>query len=433
MIIKLDDIIITDNTKELDSATLLVKTKLNEGYIKNIDDAKIISPAKLKEHLLHSPKIVGITGTNGKTTIACCIYSMLLSLGYKCALCGTRGFFINDKEITPKGLTTPTLLELYYNIHLASLEKCDYFIMEVSSHAIAQDRIEGLEFALKILSNIESDHLDFHKSRDEYIRVKNSFFSDNAFKLINADCKEASFSVENAYTYGIENLANLKVNAYSIKDGINAHITWNDFRTKEQISESVESSLVGKYNLYNILASIGALKILINNISLESIAKALLEFGGVEGRMQVVHNEPLVIVDFAHTPDGMKNIFEAFRGHNIKVLFGAGGNRDKTKRPQMGKIASYYAKWIYLTSDNPRDEVPQDIINDILEGIKDKSKVSVESNRLLAIHKALEELRNDEILLLLGKGDETYQIIGDKSIPFDDRKVVAEYYHKLEA
>lgn len=428
MIIKLDNITITDNTKELDSTTLLVKTRLNEGYINNIDSDKIISPAKLKDYLSHSPKIVGITGTNGKTTIACCIYSMLLSLGYKCALCGTRGFFINDKEITPKGLTTPTLLELYYNIHLASLEQCDYFIMEVSSHAIAQDRIEGLEFALKILSNIESDHLDFHKSRDEYIRVKNAFFSDNAFKLINSDCKEASFNVENAYTYGIENLANLKVNAYSIKDSIDAHITWNDFRTKENLSASVESSLVGKYNLYNILASIGALKILLKDISLEAIAKALLEFGGVEGRMQVVHNKPLVIVDFAHTPDGMKNIFEAFRGHKIKVLFGAGGNRDKTKRPEMGKIASYYAKWIYLTSDNPRNEVPEDIINDILQGIKDKSKVSVESNRLLAIHKALDELHDDEILLLLGKGDETYQIIGDKSIPFDDRKVVAEYY-----
>lgn len=433
MIIKLDDISITDNTKEQDCADIFVKTILNERYINDIKNTTIISPSKLKDYLLHTPKIIGITGTNGKTTIACCIYSMLLSLGYKCALCGTRGFFINDVQIMPKGLTTPTLLELYYNIHLASLKECEYFIMEVSSHSIAQNRIEGLEFALKILSNIQSDHLDFHKTRDEYIRVKNSFFSDSAKKLINADCKEAVFNVENAYTYGIENNANLKANAYSVRDCINAYITWNDFRTKEEASTNLESSLIGKYNLYNILASIGALKILLKNTTLDDITKTLIEFGGVEGRMQIVHSKPLVIVDFAHTPDGMKNIFEAFIGNKTKVIFGAGGNRDKTKRPEMGKIASCYARKIYLTSDNPRNENPQDIINDIMQGIKDKNKVIVESNRLLAIYKALDELNDDEILLILGKGDETYQIIGDKSIPFDDRNVVKEYYKNLDS
>lgn len=176
------------------------------------------------------------------------------------------------------------------------------------------------------------------------------------------------------------------------------------------------------------MAAIGAVKILSSDISLDNISKALSEFGGVEGRMEVVHTNPLVVVDFAHTPDGMRNVFSSFLGRKIYVLFGAGGNRDRLKRPQMGKIAEMYSSRIYLTSDNPRDENPQEIINDILNGISNKDKVYVESNRKLAIQKALSELQNDGILLILGKGDETYQIIGDKTLPFDDRMEVREFY-----
>lgn len=421
---------LTDNTKELDSNSIFVKTAMNEKYAKNISN-KIIAPSELKNYLLLSPKIIGITGTNGKTTTASCIYSMLLTLGFKVALIGTRGVFINEKNIAPKGLTTPLLLELYYYIHLASLQQCDFVVMEVSSHAIAQNRIESLTFALKILTNIQSDHLDFHKSRENYIAVKNSFFSDSSVKLINKDCKEAIFSVENAFTYGVENIANLKVEAYSIKNGINALISWNDFKHKISLKTTIESNLIGKHNLYNIIAAIAAIKILNNDISLENIAESLNEFGGVEGRMQVVHKNPLVIVDFAHTADGMQNIFEAFLGEKIKVVFGAGGNRDTSKRPQMGKIAEIYATKIYLTSDNPRNENPQDIIDDILSGIRNKNKIFVDSNRENAINYALVELQNDEILLILGKGDETYQIIGEQKIPFDDRKIVEHFYKAI--
>lgn len=405
-------------------------------YAKMGVEIGIITPLELKKYLLHTPKIIGITGTNGKTTTASCIYSIFLSLGIKVAMIGTRGFFVNGTQISPKGLTTPTLLELYYDIHLASLANCEFVVMEVSSHAIAQERIEGIEFALKILTNITSDHLDFHKSIDEYERVKNSFFATSGAKLVNKDAKNARFNIENSYTYGIDNRGNLSPSVYSIKDSIHGHIIWNDFRKKLSEESLFHSHLCGKHNLYNILAAISAIKILLPNLPLGQITQALEEFGGVEGRMEIVHQKPLVIVDFAHTPDGMKNIFESFLGEvsigkKPKVLFGAGGNRDKSKRPVMGHIAERYAKQIYLTSDNPRNENPDEIINDILSGINDKSKVIVESNRKIAIESALSQLDENDILLILGKGDEIYQIIGDKKLEFDDRIEVKRYYENL--
>lgn len=418
---------LTDNTQEIDKNSIFVKTALNEKYANNLP-CKIVAPNELKNYLLPQPKIIGITGTNGKTTTASCIYSMLLTLGFKAALIGTRGVFINDAQVAPKGLTTPTLLELYHFINMASQQQCDFVIMEVSSHGIAQKRIEGLEFALKILTNIQSDHLDFHKTIQNYIDTKNAFFADSGLKLINKDCDLARFNVENAYTYGIENVANLKVEAYSARPNIHALILWNDFRTKKSEHISVESALTGKYNLYNIIAAIAAVRLVLPDLSLEQIAQSLGEFGGVEGRMQVVHRNPLVVVDFAHTAEGMQNVFEAFLGAKIVVVFGAGGNRDKTKRPKMGKIAEIYAQKIYITSDNPRNERAEDIIDEILGGITNKKKVIVEANRKNAIISALKDLQSDEILLILGKGDETYQIIGDKKIPFDDRQIVREFY-----
>lgn len=418
---------LTDNTQEIDANSIFVKTALNEKYANNLP-CKIVAPNELKNYLLPQPKIIGITGTNGKTTTASCIYSMLLTLGFKAALIGTRGVFINDAQVAPKGLTTPTLLELYHFINMASQQQCDFVIMEVSSHGIAQKRIEGLEFALKILTNIQSDHLDFHKTMQNYIDTKNAFFADSGLKLINKDCDLARFNVENTYTYGIENVANLKVEAYSARPNIHSLILWNDFRAKKSEHISIESALTGKYNLYNIIAAIAAVRLVLPDLSLEQIAQSLGEFGGVEGRMQVVHRNPLVVVDFAHTAEGMQNVFEAFLGAKIVVVFGAGGNRDKTKRPKMGKIAEIYAQKIYITSDNPRNERAEDIIDEILGGITNKEKVIVEANRKNSIISALKDLQSDEILLILGKGDETYQIIGDKKIPFDDRQIVREFY-----
>lgn len=418
---------ITDDNRCVDSQTLFVKTAQNAKYCDNIQ-SPFIEAKDLSEVFALPKHIVGITGTNGKTTTAACIYSILLDLGYKVALLGTRGFFINGEEIKPKGLTTPPVLELYENFERA--QECDYFIMEVSSHAIAQERIAGVNFALKILTNITSDHLDFHGNVEEYVRVKNSFFTDDKPKLINADEKHATYNQQNAISYGIESPANMNVRAYSLKYGICAHIAWskNTPTTPQPIQpqeSTMHSNLYGKYNLYNLLCAVSACKIL-TNATLNEICEKLKNFGGVSGRMEIISQNPLIIVDFAHTHDGMKQIFEAFMHHKIVVLFGAGGDRDMSKRAKMGAVAQQYAQRIYLTSDNPRNENPDSIIAMILDGISERGKTIVESNRQKAIDLALRDLASDEVLLVLGKGDETYQIIGEKKIPFDDREIIRE-------
>lgn len=428
---------ITDDTKCIDSRTLFVKTKQNERYFSTLEPKPPYIHAHDLGEIFAMPKcIIGITGTNGKTTTATIIYESLRALGFNAALLGTRGFFINGVERKPKGLTTPGVLELYENFELA--KECAYFVMEVSSHAIVQERIAGVEFGLKILSNITSDHLDFHKSLQEYIRVKNSFFALSSPKLINADEINAHYNPANAYTYGIESSANMRTLSYDLHDGIRAQVAWsdtiqnNDKNTNTNAREMargdlertiLEAKLFGKHNLYNALAALSALKILTRK-PLDSLAHVIAQFEGVSGRMEILSHRPLIIVDFAHTHDGMEQIFQSFLGRKIVVLFGAGGDRDTTKRPKMGAVADKYAHRIYLTSDNPRSENPDAIIAQIAQGVRDKTKIIIESNRKKAIESAIKDMCDDEVLLVLGKGDESYQIIGDNTLPFDDREII---------
>ena len=428
---------ITDDTKRIDSHTLFVKTKQNERYFSTLEPKPPYIHAHDLGEIFAMPKcIIGITGTNGKTTTATIIYESLRALGFNAALLGTRGFFINGVEMKPKGLTTPGVLELYEDFELA--KECAYFVMEVSSHAIVQERIAGVEFGLKILSNITSDHLDFHKSLQEYIRVKNSFFALSSPKLINADEINAHYNPANAYTYGIESSANMRTLSYDLHDGIRAQVAWsdtiqnNDKNTNTNSREMargdlertiLEAKLFGKHNLYNALAALSALKILTRK-PLDSLARVIAQFEGVSGRMEILSHRPLIIVDFAHTHDGMEQIFQSFLGRKIVVLFGAGGDRDTTKRPKMGAVADKYAHRIYLTSDNPRSENPDAIIAQIAQGVRDKTKIIIESNRKKAIESAIKDMCDDEVLLVLGKGDENYQIIGDNTLPFDDREII---------
>lgn len=428
---------ITDDTKCIDSRTLFVKTKQNERYFSTLEPKPPYIHAHDLGEIFAMPKcIIGITGTNGKTTTATIIYESLRALGFNAALLGTRGFFINGVERKPKGLTTPGVLELYEDFELA--KECAYFVMEVSSHAIVQERIAGVEFGLKILSNITSDHLDFHKSLQEYIRVKNSFFALSSPKLINADEINAHYNPANAYTYGIESSANMRTLSYDLHDGIRAQVAWsdtiqnNDKNTNTNAREMargdlertiLEAKLFGKHNLYNALAALSALKILTRK-PLDSLAHVIAQFEGVSGRMEILSHRPLIIVDFAHTHDGMEQIFQSFLGRKIVVLFGAGGDRDTTKRPKMGAVADKYAHRIYLTSDNPRSENPDAIIAQIAQGVRDKTKIIIESNRKKAIESAIKDMCDDEVLLVLGKGDESYQIIGDNTLPFDDREII---------
>jgi len=414
---------VTENSQECDADTAFVLTAQNEKYL---DDAKkrgahsIIKAADVASLFgVDKIKIVGITGTNGKTTTASAIYSFLLDLGYKAALQGTRGLFMNDEVVEGKSLTTPSVLNTYRHIYQAVEAGCEYFIMEVSSHAIVQKRIEGLGFELKILTNITQDHLDYHKTLDEYIHVKNSFFQDESKKLINKDEPRAKFNIKNTFTYGIENPATYRLIAYSLNDGSSGII--------QHFQEIVPftASLHGFFNLYNLMAAISATHI-ITDKSLEEVCDVVDNFAGVSGRMEQVSIAPNVIVDFAHTPDGMAQVLNALKEKELIVVFGAGGERDKTKRPLMGRVAASLAKRVYITSDNPRHEDPDAIVDDILAGIEDKTNVTVELNRKKAIEMALEIQEGEEVVVILGKGDETFQIIYDEKLPFDDREVVRE-------
>jgi len=418
---------VTENSMECDKETAFVITTQNEKYLKNAKENEAHSIIKVENiaHLfgVNNIKIIGITGTNGKTTTAAAIYSILLDLGFKVAMQGTRGFYINDKVAEEKTLTTPSVLNTYRHIYQAASENCDFFIMEVSSHAIVQKRIEGIPFALKILTNITQDHLDYHNGLQEYIDVKNSFFADESLKLINKDEVKAKFNYKNANSYGIENPATYRVIAYTMNDGISA--VMQNFQAIENFS----TSLYGFFNLYNMTAAVAAVHLL-TDFTIPQIAEVTENFAGVSGRMEKVSENPLVIVDFAHTPDGMTQILNSLREKEIRVVFGAGGDRDKSKRPIMGRVASSYAKKVYITSDNPRTEDPDLIIKDIVDGISEKHKLYINANRRKTIEKALDDLEKDEVLLILGKGDETYQIIYDKKFPFDDREVVKEILQK---
>jgi len=417
----------TNNSQKCNENSVFIISEQNKKFL---DQAKqngcknFITSDELKNNFDFSNiKIVGVTGTNGKTTVTAAIYSMLLDLGYKVALQGTRGFFINDEQVEAYTLTTPVQLSNFGHIAKAVEEKCDFFVMEVSSHAISQNRIEGLDFALKIHTNITQDHLDYHNTIEEYIAVKNSFFQDDTMKLINKDDKHVKFKMKNAYAYGAENPATYKVNAYSLKNGL--HVALQHFSN----IVSYSSPMMGFFNVYNLTAAVAAVNLLTKK-PLQEICDVVEYFGGVAGRMEIVHNDPLVIVDFAHTPDGMKEVFTSFATQDIITVFGAGGDRDKSKRAIMGKMATYYSKKTIITSDNPRFEDPDLICEDIIKGCVENSDFEVEINRKSAIKKAIEQAKNydNPVILILGKGDEKHQIIYDKKFPLDDKEIVKELF-----
>ncbi len=411
---------ITDDTAVIDSETLFLLTVQNKKYFEKLDiKPSFITPRELiNKWKLESLRVVGVTGTNGKTTVTAGIYSFLLDLDEKPALLGTRGFFALEERIEAKSMTTPSILHILNHMKTAKDRGCNYFIMEVSSHAIDQERIEGINFALKVHTNVTSDHLDYHKTIEEYRAVKSRFFSDESPKLLNKDdIKNITYNPINAQSYGVDEPATFKVQAFSLKHGITAGIK---HLSKEA---TFHSPMVGLFNLFNLMAAIGSC-VMLTGKDVEEVCEVVGNFAGVAGRMEVVSTNPLVIVDFAHTDDGMIQVLDSMKDRDISVVFGAGGNRDHTKRPRMGAVAATFAKKVYVTSDNPRDEDPAEIIKEILAGIKDQSHIRAMIDRTFAISEALNELKENEVLMILGKGDEDYQEIAGEKIPFDDREVV---------
>ncbi|KYJ86036.1 UDP-N-acetylmuramoyl-L-alanyl-D-glutamate--2,6-diaminopimelate ligase [Sulfurovum riftiae] len=413
---------LTDDTSKLDEETLFLKTAQNTPYYDKLEKKpEYITPAELISFWgLDKMKVVGVTGTNGKTTVTAAIYSFLLDLDEKPALQGTRGLFAEEKRIEEKSMTTPSILETLHNMKQTMDLGCNYFIMEVSSHAIDQKRIEGLTFALKVHTNVTSDHLDYHGTVEEYRRVKSLFFADDTMKLLNKDdIGNITYNPKHAYSYGVDEPATYKVQAFSLLHGITAGIKYL------QEEATFHSPMMGLFNLFNLMAAIGSVHLLTKR-PIQEICDVVENFAGVAGRMEVVSRDPLVIVDFAHTDDGIHAVLESMKDRDISVVFGAGGNRDKEKRPRMGAAAGRYANKIYVTSDNPRDEIPEMILEDILVGLHGKENVTATPDRRLAIKMALDALEPDEVLLILGKGDEDYQEIKGVKHHFDDREVVRE-------
>jgi len=411
---------ITDDTSSLTKDDIFLLTAQNRKYFEQLSTKPpFITPLELiKLWNIEELKAVGVTGTNGKTTVTAGIYSFLLDLGEKPALLGTRGFFANDERIEEKSMTTPSILHILNAMKIALDRGCNYFIMEVSSHAIDQERIEGITFALKVHTNVTSDHLDYHGTVEEYRAVKSKFFADESPKLLNKDdIKNIVYNPIGAQSYGVDEPATFKVQAFSLQQGITAGI-------KHLSTEATfHSPMVGLFNLFNLMASLGATTMLTGRNVME-VCEVVSNFAGVAGRMEVVSRDPLVIVDFAHTDDGMIQVLDSMKDRDVVVVFGAGGDRDRTKRPRMGAVASKFATKVYVTSDNPRSEAPEQIIQDILAGIQDQTHTRAMVDRAFAIQEALKELKDGEVLMILGKGDEdTLEIDGEK-FHFDDREVV---------
>ncbi|MBQ8808264.1 MAG: UDP-N-acetylmuramoyl-L-alanyl-D-glutamate--2,6-diaminopimelate ligase [Clostridia bacterium] len=371
-------------------------------------------------------KVIGITGTNGKTTTTYLVRQIMMLKGLRCDLIGTNQIIIGD-EISESGRTTPESLDLFAIFDKMVKSGGEYVVMEVSSHSLELQRVYGIEFETAVITNITQDHLDFHKTMDNYAKAKAKLFKMSKSAAINADdpyCelmkKEATGKV---ITYSLENDSDIK--AQNLKMSERGVIF--DLCKDKKIRE-MRLGIPGKFSVYNALSAICAC---INiGIDMEDIEKGLVLAKSVKGRIEVVRtNTPYtVIIDYAHTPDGLENIISAVRGFakaRIITVFGCGGNRDKTKRPQMGEIAENLSDIAVVTSDNPRCENPHDIIEDILKGMK-KDNHTVIENRKEAIRYAMEIAQEGDIIVLAGKGHETYQEIEHVKHDFDERVIVKE-------
>jgi UDP-N-acetylmuramoyl-L-alanyl-D-glutamate--2,6-diaminopimelate ligase len=373
-------------------------------------------------------KLVGVTGTNGKTTTATLLYQLFMSMGYRCGLLSTVVNKIVDKDF-PATHTTPDPIQLNSLLKQMLEANCTHVFMEVSSHAVDQERIAGLHFTGAIFTNITHDHLDYHKTFDNYIRAKKKFFdelSSHAFALVNADDKRGMVMLQNTkakkHSFGLKKMVDFKgkIITNSI-EGLELEV--ND--------QHVWFKLIGDFNAYNILGVYGA-AVLLGENSVEVLTH-LSSVRGAPGRFELVlpGSKVTAIVDYAHTPDALKNVLDTiahFRSGNEQVItvVGCGGNRDKTKRPLMASIACRFSDKVVLTSDNPRDEEPMEIIRDMQAGVlpTEVKKTLVMADREEAIKTACMMAKECDIILIAGKGHENYQEIRGVKHPFDDKEVV---------
>lgn len=374
-------------------------------------------------------KVIGITGTNGKTTTTYLLEHLLTHEGKKTGVLGTVSYRLGDEVVLAKE-TTPGPLQIQRFFTKMRDAACDYAVMEVSSHALDQRRVEGIDFQCALFTNLTQDHLDYHKSLDAYFRSKARLFLSlrkGKTAILNADdpwaMKLAGVLSSQLVTFGIEHAADF------VARDIRFYTDCTQFVLETHGHRvAVNSPLVGRFNVYNVLGALAVMHAL--GFPLERSIDALDDFSGVPGRLERIPNNRRisVFVDFAHTPDGLFNVLRTLNEHKKKgliLVFGCGGERDRTKRPKMGQIAAQYADFVYVTSDNPRSEDPRTIAQEIVSGFPPEfGKYQIILDRAEAIRTAISAANEDDVVLLAGKGHEMVQVIGPESIPFSDREEV---------
>ena len=384
--------------------------------------------------------LIGVTGTNGKTTVTHLIQKIFEENEQKCALIGTLGYKLSSNgEYRDAKHTTPQAPELQATLRMIKdVEKIDNVVMEVSSHALDQNRVGGCRFNGAVFTNLTQDHLDYHITMENYFKAKALLFNrltEGDFAVINADDEYGDrFIAEvpegvNVFTYGVKQQSDVMAKDihFSLNGAEFTLVTGDHVNNGGKLEHKVNLHMNGMFSVYNVLAAVTAA--LAMGIDIEVALKALQNVKGVAGRFEVVVKKPLVIVDYAHTPDGLENVLKSAReitpeDGKLICLFGCGGDRDATKRPKMGAIAEKLADKIVITSDNPRSEDPQVIITDIIAGLKsvNTENVVVEPDRGTAIALLKTIANNNDVVLIAGKGHENYQILKDKTIHFDDRE-----------
>lgn len=409
--------------------------KENITYVKVLDSSASLGyiACNFYDNPSEKLKLVGITGTNGKTTTVTLLFNLFRGLGYNVGLLSTVENKINTTVI-PSTHTTPDALALNELLSKMVEAGCQYAFMEVSSHAIVQHRITGLKFTGAAFSNITHDHLDYHKTFEEYIRAKKLFFDnlqDDAFALTNKDDRNGMVMLQNTkakkYSYGLKSIADFKCRV--VENHLNGLLLSID-------NQEVWVKLIGSFNAYNVLV-VYAVSQLLKQDRVQ-VLTTLSNLNSVEGRFQYIKSKTgiVAIVDYAHTPDALKNVLETIKdirtgNEQVITLAGCGGDRDAAKRPIMAQIACEYSNKVILTSDNPRSENPEDILNQMQAGINpvDAKKTLRISDRKEAIRTAVAFAKEGDIILIAGKGHEKYQEIQGVKHPFDDFEIVKEIFN----
>ncbi len=393
-----------------------------------VDDTNVY----LKEHLvreysdiINKLKIIGVTGTNGKTTSCYLIYQMLKKLGKKVAYLGTIGFYYQDEKIELNN-TTPDILTLYKLVTKVANDKAEYLVMEVSSHALAFERLAGFKLTRAAFTNLTEDHLDYHKTMDAYLNEKLkiiNYLKDDGMILLNSDdvAHEKFKKFKNYQTFGLN--GDYQISHFAIKpDHTDLEFTYEDKKYQ------VTTNLTNKFNVYNYLTALSILHSL--GFSIEDIIKVTKEVYPPKGRCETYQvGLGYAVVDYAHTPDAVEKVILAYtemKKNRIITIIGCGGDRDPIKRPIMGNIATKYSDYVIFTNDNPRTEDPKKIMQDITKD-NHSDNYEIIYDRKEAIYKGIEMLKKDDILLVLGKGHEDYQIIGHEKIHLDDAEIIQSY------